>query len=71
MEFSALPDFTLLKNMVLRAAKAQNIDIFDNVFDWTLQLTRTPVSSDPSRNNRSGSCNEKLSSKKLEKIANF
>lgn len=47
MAFEEAPDFSRLKALVTDAATQHNIDIFDNVFDWTLLLTKRKFSSNP------------------------
>ena len=47
--FEACADFELLKFIVIQEANDQNIDLYDNVFDWTLYMTRDNLSSDPYR----------------------
>ena len=47
MAFEEAPDFVRLKALVTDAATEHNIDIFDNVFDWTLLLTKRKISSNP------------------------
>ena len=39
--FEQSPDFDFLKEMVQLAARENGLDIFDNVFDWTLLLTKS------------------------------
>jgi len=51
LEFEQMPDFDLLKSMISAAAEEFNLNIFDNVFDWSLLLTRN---FRPLHNNNSG-----------------
>ena len=39
LEFEQAADFDYLKQLVLSAAKANKIDLFDNIFDWSIKLT--------------------------------
>lgn len=39
MEFEAGADFDFLKSLVVDAARDADVDIFDNIFDWSLILT--------------------------------
>lgn len=48
LEFEECADFSALKFMVLKAAGEHNIDLTDNVFDWTLHLNRKYYNSDDS-----------------------
>ena len=40
LAFEEAPDFARLKDMVTDTATEANLDIFDNVFDWSLLLTK-------------------------------
>ena len=40
LRFEECPDFTMLKEMIIQTANDNNLDIFDQIFDWTLFLTR-------------------------------
>lgn len=45
MQFDEAADFKSLKGMVLDAAFENDLDIFDNVFDWSIRLTQPKISS--------------------------
>ena len=51
MQFEDAADFNMLKTLILEAASDANLNIFDNVFDWSLLLTKQKVSSEPKRKN--------------------
>ena len=40
LRFEEAADFNMLKTLVLEAAGDANLNIFDNVFDWSLLLTQ-------------------------------
>jgi len=42
MRFEYCADFGMLKRLVLDAATENGIDIFDNVYDWSLRLSAPP-----------------------------
>ena len=42
MSFDQAPDYAMLKQLVKQAAQKAKVDIFDNVFDWSLLLSRAP-----------------------------
>jgi len=43
LKFDEMPDYEMLKGMVLKTATDENFDIFDNVFDWSEQLTKNAL----------------------------
>ena len=53
MTFEQAADFDYLKYLVLQMAEDAKINIFDNVFDWTILLTKKEISSNPLNNNLS------------------
>lgn len=40
LEFEQSPDFGYLKHLVLEAANDNGLDIFDNIFDWSVKFTQ-------------------------------
>jgi len=40
LQFEEAADFTMLKFLVITAAEDAKLDIFDDVFDWSLILAR-------------------------------
>ena len=53
LDFKEAADFSMLKNLVWEAASDANLNIFDNVFDWSILLTKQRIRSDPSKGNSS------------------
>ena len=51
MQFEDAADFNMLKTLILEAASDANLNIFDNVFDWSLLLTQQKIQSEPKRKN--------------------
>jgi hypothetical protein len=49
LKFEEAADFEMLKILILQAAKENEINLFDNVFDWSLQLTSKAIQSNPYR----------------------
>jgi len=47
MSFEQEPNFAYLRQLVVSAATDANLDIFDNVFDWSLKMVRQEFKSDP------------------------
>ena len=43
LDFKEAADFNMLKNLVWEAASDANLNIFDNVFDWSLLLTKQQI----------------------------
>ena len=37
--FEEAANFTMLKNLITQAADEADLDIFDNIFDWSILLT--------------------------------
>ena len=77
LEFSQSPDFNALKALILEAAFERDYDIFDKVFDWSIRLTQTKISShakslvkpalmDKSVNRPYSSAGSKSSSKRID-----
>jgi len=50
LKFEEAADFEMLKFLVLQAARDNEINLFDNVFDWSLQLTSKSIHSNPYQN---------------------
>ena len=47
MDFEDAADFNMLKTLILDAASDRNLNIFDNVFDWSIMLTKAKIASEP------------------------
>lgn len=47
LEFTEDPDFTYMKQLVTTAATKAQVDIFDNVFDWSLLLCMRDNQNNP------------------------
>jgi topoisomerase IA-like protein len=45
MSFEETPNFNYMKGLVISAAEDANLDIFDNVFDWSILLTNQKKAS--------------------------
>ncbi len=50
LTFEEAPDFGRLKQLIVDAADESRIDLFDNVFDWSIKLTKRKISSNPIAN---------------------
>lgn len=50
LTFEEAPDFDRLKQLIVNAADESRIDLFDNVFDWSIKLTKRKISSNPIAN---------------------
>lgn len=42
LAFEEAADFSFLKSLILEAADDANLNIFDNIYDWSLILTQMP-----------------------------
>ncbi len=40
LAFKEVPDFAMLKQLIIDAAAEHSIDLFDNVFDWNIKLVK-------------------------------
>mmetsp|Transcript_23417 Transcript_23417/g.29114 ORF Transcript_23417/g.29114 Transcript_23417/m.29114 type:complete len:189 (+) Transcript_23417:368-934(+) len=47
MQFEEAADFGLLKQLVVDIARENDLDIFDNIFDWSLRLSNPKIVSNP------------------------
>ena len=55
LSFEEGADFTYLKQLVKDAAAERNLDLYDNVFDWSFKLTKARIGSDPNKGRSLGS----------------
>ena len=47
LRFEQGADFNFMKQLVIEAAVDANIDLHDNVFDWSIHLIKNPISKNP------------------------
>ena len=38
LDFEQTPDYTMLKRLVMEAAKSEGVNIFDGQYDWTAKV---------------------------------
>ena len=50
LQFDQPPDFTYLKKLIWSAASDNCIELFDNVFDWSIKLTQPKQTKDNGSN---------------------
>lgn len=49
LRFEEAADFNYLKHMVVTAAQEADLDLFDNVYDWTLLLCKQKLAGNANR----------------------